>query len=58
MELGEIVFDEINDNKNYAFSKNNDVKDIVTKIIAKKYVIEKYVNEYDNIGNIAKKDNK
>ena len=58
LELGEIVFDEINDNKNYTFSKNNDVKDIVTKIIAKKYVIGKYVNEYDNIGNIAKKDNK
>lgn len=49
-ELGEIIFDEINDKKNYTFSKNDDVKEIVQKIVSGKKVIKKYTKEYDNIG--------
>ncbi|MDA3871944.1 MAG: hypothetical protein PF551_06300 [Candidatus Marinimicrobia bacterium] len=57
-ELGEKVFDEINDNQNYVFSKNDDVKEIVKKIVAEKKVIKKYGNEYDNIDASIKEDKK
>lgn len=57
-ELGEKVFDEANDNKNYIFPKNDDVKEIVKKIAAEKKVIKKYGDEYDNIGEKVKKDKK
>ena len=57
-KLGEKVFDEINDNKNYVFSKNDDVKEIVKKIADEKKVIKKYDDEYDNIGEKVKEDKK
>jgi len=57
-ELGEKVFDEVNDNKNYVFSKNDDVKEIVKKIANEKKVIKKYGDEYDNIGEKVKEDKK
>lgn len=57
-ELGEKVFDEANDNKNYIFSKNGDVKEIVKKIANEKKVIKKYGDEYDNISEKVKEDKK
>ncbi|MEA3499804.1 MAG: hypothetical protein U9R41_02115 [Candidatus Marinimicrobia bacterium] len=49
-ELGEKIFDEIHDNKNYTFSKNDDVNELVKKIVTEKTTIKKYNKEYDNIG--------
>ncbi len=49
-ELGEKIFDEITDNNNYIFEKNEDVIELTKKIVIEKEKIEKFNDDYNNIG--------